>query len=100
MKIAAGSKAEERWRLMNLRHLPARLDAEEAGWLLGFNLDEMGILVSQRILSPLGNPAQNGRKTFATVEIQRFSQDPEWLDRATKAIVTHWRNRNSRSKPL
>jgi hypothetical protein len=94
MNPTAGTKAEERWRLLNLRHIPARLNAEEAGWLLGFNLDEVGILIHHRILKPLGNPAQNGRKVFSRLTLQRFADDPEWLEKATKTVIQHWKNKN------
>jgi len=37
-------------------------------------------LVRAGHLKPLGKPMQNARKWFATVEIQRMSSDPDWLD--------------------
>jgi len=95
MKIQPSTKAEERWRLLNLRWLPARVQAEEAGWLLGFNLDEMRVLIGKGLLKPLGNPSQNGRKCFSTVKIQELGNNPEWLEKASKVLVQHWRNRNS-----
>ena len=52
-----GTKAEERWKLLSLRHLPARLNAEEAGWLLGFTKEEITILMAKKLLKPLGNPS-------------------------------------------
>jgi spermidine/putrescine transport system permease protein len=55
--------------LLSLRHLPARLNAEEAGWLLGFTKEEITILVAKKILKPLGNPSINGRKSFSAAEI-------------------------------
>lgn len=95
MSYQATSKAEEKWRLLDLRSLPARLFAEEAGWLLGFNVDEIGLLVHYKLLKPLGNPAPNGKKCFATVEIQSLGRNLEWLDKATKTIIQHWKGRNS-----
>jgi hypothetical protein len=95
MRYHAASKAEEKWRLLSLRILPARLYSEEAGWLLGFNADEIGLLVHHRLLKPLGNPAPNGKKLFATVEIQSLAQDLDWLDRATRTIIQHWKTKNS-----
>jgi len=87
--------------LLNLRWLPARLLAEEAGWLLGFNMDEMSVLVSKKLLPPLGNPSQNGKKCFATVDLLRLSKDRDWLEKASKAVTNHWRSRNKTrlSKP-
>ncbi len=37
-------------------------------------------------LKPLGKPAQNARKWFATVEIERMSCDPDWLDKAIRIV--------------
>lgn len=87
-------KAEERWKLLSLHRLPARLSAEEVGWILGFSREEIGILVVKKILKPLGNPNPNGRKVFATVEILRLGESSVWLDKATRTVSQHWRNRN------
>jgi len=89
-----GTKAEERWKLLSLRHLPARLNAEEAGWLLGFTKEEVTILVAKKLLKPLGNPAINGRKSFAVSEVRRLADTPAWLDKATKTVIQYWRIRN------
>jgi hypothetical protein len=89
-----GTKAEERWKLLSLRHLPARLNAEEAGWLLGFTKEEITILVAKKILKPLGNPSISGRKSFSAAEILRLGETPAWLDKATKAVIHSWWVRN------
>jgi hypothetical protein len=31
-------------------------------------------------------PAQNARKWFATVEVERMSGDPDWLDKAIRIV--------------
>jgi hypothetical protein len=69
-----GVKAEERWKLLSLHRLPARLSGEETGWILGFSREEIGILVAKKIRKPLGNPSPNGRKSFATAEILRLGE--------------------------
>jgi hypothetical protein len=89
-----GTKAEERWKLLLHRHLPARLNAEEAGWVLGFTKEEITILVAKKILKPLGNPSINGRKSFSATEILRLGETPAWLDKATKAVIHYWWVRN------
>ena len=43
-------------------------------------------LVRAGHLKPLGKPAQNARKWFATVEIERMSCDPDWLDKAVRIV--------------
>ena len=62
--------------MLSLRHLPARLNAEEAGWLLGFTMEEITILVAKKILKPLGNPSINGRKSFSAAGILRLGETP------------------------
>lgn len=91
---AAGTKAEERWLLLSLRQLPARLSAEEAGWVLGCTRDEITILVAKKMLKPLGNPAINGRKYFAAAEVRTLADTGAWLDKATKVIANYWKFRN------
>jgi hypothetical protein len=59
-----GTKAEERWKLLSLRHLPARLNAEEAGWLLGFTKEEITSLWPRRFSSLSEIQASNGRNRF------------------------------------
>ncbi len=62
--------------MLSLRHLRARLNAEEAGWLLGFTKEEITILVAKKILKPLGNPSINGRESFSAAEILRLGETP------------------------
>ncbi len=38
------------------------------------------LLVRAGHLKPPGKPAPNARKWFVTIEIERMSCDPEWLD--------------------
>ena len=84
--------------LMVHGQLPARLTVEQVAWLLNCQLHDVPILVSARLLKPLGNPPPNGIKFFATVEINELSKDKAWLIRATQAVNLHWRNQNLRKK--
>ncbi len=97
IKPAAGSKAEEKWQFLNQRHLPARCDTEQAGWLFNFSEEEVSILISEGKLIPLGKPAQNGKKMLATCVISELSVDVEWLSDATLAIANYWKKRNGRA---
>jgi hypothetical protein len=81
-----------------LGNLPARLTAEQTAWVLNCQLHDMPILVSARLLKPLGNPPQNGIKFFATTEILELAKDPKWLARVTCAINQHWHKQNARKK--
>jgi hypothetical protein len=74
----------QRLQFLNLRHLPARLTAEEAGWLLGYPEHQIPILVSAGLLKPLGQPAPNAFKYFATATLCEPNQDVDWQSRASK----------------
>ena len=80
--------------MLSLRHLPARLNPEEAGWLLGFTKEEITILVAKKILKPWAILAINGRKSFSAAEILRLGDTSAWLDKATKAVIHYWWVRN------
>ena len=60
---------DERHFLSLLGHLPARLTAEQAAWVLNCRLHDVPILVGARLLRPLGNPPPNGIKFFATADV-------------------------------
>jgi hypothetical protein len=51
-----------------LGQLPARLTVEQAGWVLGCQPHDVPVLVSYRLLKPLGNPPPNGIKFFAAAD--------------------------------
>ncbi len=77
--------------------LPARLDVGQTAKELGFIPYEIPLLVRAKLLKPLGNPAPNGHKWFATVEIQELALDREWLDKATRVIAQYFQRRNERA---
>lgn len=58
----------------------------------------MPILVSARLLRPLGNPPPNGIKFFATADVLELIKDRFWVAKATNAISQHWRKQNARRK--
>jgi hypothetical protein len=75
--------------------VPLRVDARQAGELLGLLEHEIAILIRVKLLRPLGSPAKNGRRFFFAREILEL--DREWWDRAQRAIERHWRQRNKPS---
>lgn len=83
-------------QILTSPRLPARLSAQETAWLLRFQLDDIPILVAARLLKPLGRPAKNGPKYFATISVERLSRDLDWLDHATEAIRKYWERKNRR----
>lgn len=78
--------------------IPARLDATQTAWFLGFDPHEVPILVAAGQLKPLGHPARNSAKFFATEILEQLRRDEKWLARASDAISDYWRKRNARKK--
>lgn len=81
-----------------LGQLPARLTAEQAAWVLNCQSHDMPALVAARLLKPLGNPAANSVKFFATAELLESAQDRHWLARMSATIYQHWHAKNARQK--
>jgi hypothetical protein len=67
--------SSQQLQFLNLRNLPARLTAEEAAWFLGFAPHAIPILVAAGLLKPLGQPAPNANKHFATATLCELKQD-------------------------
>src|SRR5580658_7724681 len=90
---------EEQQRFLSLAgQLPVRLTAEQAGWVLNCQPHDIPALIGARLLKPLGNPAQNGTKFFATAEILESSKDRSWLAKVTSTINQHWQRQNAHKK--
>ena len=77
--------------------LPARLNAEQAAAILGFQPHDMSVLIAVALLKPLGKPVQNSVKYFATADLEGLRQDVRWLGRATDAVQARWRRKNGAS---
>jgi len=75
---------------------PARLNATQTAWFLGFEPHEIPMLVAAGLLKPLGHPARNSTKFFATETLEQLRHDEKWLARASDAISSYWRERNAR----
>ena len=71
---------------------------DQTAALLGFQPHDIPILVTSKLLAPLGKPPPNGIKFFATLRLEELRTDLKWLDAATKAVNHHWRNQNLRKK--
>ena len=84
--------------LLLLGQLPARLTAEQAGWVLNCQPHDIPALVNARLLKPLGTPVQNSTKYFATADVLEISKDRAWLVKLTNTISQHWQKRNTRKK--
>ncbi len=90
---------EDHYRFLTLLgKLPARLTVEQAAWVLNCQVHDIPILVSARLLKPLGNPPPNGIKFFGAAEILELAEDQKWLARITCAINQHWHKQNAAKK--
>ena len=58
----------------------------------------LSFLVHVGHLKPLGKPTQNARKWFATVEIERMSSDPDWLDKAIRIVEKQIQEMNKKQR--
>lgn len=77
---------------------PACVGVEEAARIFGWPLYFFPVLMRKGHLKPLGKPMQNGRKWFATCELLRLSQDPEWLEKAIRFVERHVQESNRRQR--
>jgi hypothetical protein len=91
-------KEEQHQFLSLVGQPPARLTVEQAAWLLGCQPHDVPILVSSRLLKPLGNPAPNGIKFFATLEVLELAKDRSWLAKITNTVNQAWQKKNARQK--
>ena len=84
----------DRIQFLNLSRLPGRLTTQEAAWLLGFRRHDIPILVSYRLLQPMGTPARVSEKYFPAAQLERLSRDFGWLDMATANLSSYWKAQN------
>jgi hypothetical protein len=89
---------EDKYTFLALPLLPARLNALEAAWYLGFQHHEISILVGADMLEPLGHPPANTPKFFATESLAALRDNQKWLEKATDAISTYWRRKNGQKR--
>ena len=82
----------------NDRSLPACLDAEAAARFFGWPAYFMPLLARAGHLKPLGKPLQNARKWFETVEIERMSCDPDWLDKVIRIVEKQIQEMNRKQR--
>lgn len=80
---------------LSLATHPARFTREYAAAYLGFEPDQITILVSAGLLKPLGKPAPNAEKFFAKIDLDDVKNNREWLSKATEAVNKYWQRRNA-----
>lgn len=91
-------KEDQNRFLSLLGQLPARLTAEQAGWVLNCQAHDIPALISARLLKPLGTPSQNSTKYFATADVLEAVKDRSWLVKVTNTICQHWQKQNAKKK--
>jgi len=89
---------EQQAAILNWKIAPARLNASQAAWYLGFEPHEITILAATGLLKPLGHPARNATKFFATATLEQLRRDEKWLIRATDAVAAYWKDGNARKR--
>jgi hypothetical protein len=72
---------------------------EDAAVLFGWPAYYLPFLMKTGHLKPLGKPSQNGRKWFATVELEQCSRNRDWLDKAMRIVGKRIQERNEKQKP-
>ena len=82
----------------NGRPWPACVGVEEAARIFGWPEYFFPVLARVGHLKPLGKPMQNARKWFATCELERLSQDREWLDKAIRIMEKHVQDANRKQR--
>jgi hypothetical protein len=70
----------------------------EVAAIFGWPNYYLPFLVRAGHLKPLGKPAQNARKWFATVDIERMSCDPDWLDKAIRIVEKQIQEMNRKQR--
>ena len=91
-------KEEQHQFLALVGQPPARLTVEQVAWVLGCQPHDVPILVSSRLLKPLGNPPPNGIKFFALSEVLELAKDRSWLAKVTNTVNQAWHKKNARRK--
>jgi hypothetical protein len=79
---------------------PARLNAPETAKRLGVSDHDIPVLIDRGFLKPLGTPARNAPKYFATVNVLEIAADGKTLDRASRALNEYWAKKNQRRTKL
>ena len=89
---------EDKYTFLNLPLLPARLNALETAWYLGFQPHEVSILTGAGLLEPLGHPPANTPKFFAVESLAMLRDNQKWLEKATDAVSAYWRRKNGQKR--
>jgi hypothetical protein len=65
----------ERNEFLGRQTLPVRSNVFETAWFLGFKPHDIPVLAGAGLLKPLGDPARDCIKHYATETLQQFRRD-------------------------
>jgi len=83
---------------MSGKSRPACVGSADAAAVFGWPEYYLPILMRSGHLKPLGKPAQNSRKWFSTVDLERKCNDPDWLSKAILIVERVNKENNIRQK--
>jgi hypothetical protein len=82
-----------------MRCHPLRLSMQQTADLINIrDKDGIRVLVDHRMLAPLGSPPAGAPLWFSTAQVLSFANDVRWLDKATRILREHVRERNQKAK--
>ena len=86
--------SEQAMELLNLRRLPAMLNAAQTAVMLGLAEHDIPVLVRAGLLRPLGDPPANAVKSFSTAHVLELAGESAMLNKIRKAVYQYWREKN------
>ncbi|MCI0539933.1 MAG: hypothetical protein L0Z50_32405 [Verrucomicrobiales bacterium] len=86
--------------LLNLRRLPAMLNAPQTAAMLNLSEHDIPVLIRADLLNPVGKPPPNAMKYFATVQIMELAGEIAQLSRIRSAVYEHWQRKNAAKSRL
>jgi len=81
--------------LLNLRRLPGRLTVGQTATFLNCGEHDIPVLVSRKLLTPLGHPASSAQKYFSPVEVLELAGDKQRMGQICDALYQHWQDKNA-----
>ena len=90
----------ERLEFVSRRRLPAVLYASEAAHVLNVHVDDIAVLVMEKLIRPLGRLGDSDHNRFAACAILKATEDSRWLDKMSRAIYAHRRPGKGSVPPL
>jgi hypothetical protein len=87
--------------LLNLRRLPAMLNAQQTAVILGVADHDIPALIRAGLLEPLGNPPTNAVKYFAGIQILELAGEPAYLSKIRHTLYEYWQDKNgAKAQPI